>query len=170
MLKRLALAAILCGLLCQPALADDLTPAKRADINRLMETTGSASLGMQIAEAFSTNAIKRIKANQPLVSDSTLNVLHKEIMGFMAEKMSAPGGIMDMIVTIYAKHLTHQDIRDILVFYETPVGKKTIRIMPQVMQETIQESEKLAKSFGPEMEQRIRVALKREGVQLKGDQ
>ena len=105
MLKRLALAAILCGLLCQPALAEDITPAKRADINRLMESTGSAKLGMQMAEALSKNAIKMIKANQPLVSESTLNVLHKEIMAFMAEKMSAPGGIMDMIVSIYAQML-----------------------------------------------------------------
>ena len=64
MLKRLALAAILCGLLCQPALADELTTAKRADINRLMETTGSAKLGLQMAEALSQNAIKTIKANR----------------------------------------------------------------------------------------------------------
>ena len=170
MLKRLALAAILCGLLCQPALADELTTAKRADINRLMETTGSAKLGLQMAEALSQNAIKTIKANQPLVSDSTLTVLHREIMGFMAEKISAPGGIMDMIVTIYAKHLTHQDIREILAFYETPVGQKTIRIMPQLMQETMQGSEKLMETYGPEINQRIRAVLKREGVQLKGGQ
>ena len=170
MLKRLALAAILCGLLCQPALAEDITPAKRADINRLMESTGSAKLGMQMAEALSKNAIKMIKANQPLVSDSTLNALHKEIMDFMAEKISAPDGIMDMIVTIYAKHLTHQDIREILAFYETPVGQKTIRIMPQLMQETMQGSEKLMETYGPEINQRIRAVLKREGVQLKGGQ
>ena len=170
MLKRLALAAILCGLLCQPALAEDITPAKRADINRLMESTGSAKLGMQMAEALSKNAIKMIKANQPLVSESTLNVLHKEIMAFMAEKMSAPGGIMDMIVSIYARHLTHQDIRDILAFYESPVGQKTIRIMPQLMQESMQGSEKLMETYGPEINQRIRAVLKREGVQLKGGQ
>jgi hypothetical protein len=133
-----------------------------------METTGAANIGMMMAEALSADAIKMTKTKQPLVSDSTLNVLHKEIMGFVAEKMTAKGGIMDMVVTIYDKHLTQQDIRDLLAFYETPLGKKIIRVMPQVMQESIHEGEKLAKSFGPEIDQRIRMALKREGVQLQG--
>ena len=159
--------AILSLCLCQAALADELSAQKRADILRLMEVTGSGNLGLQMAEAFSKNAVLMIKTLQPKVPDRALEAVRKEIMDLVGEKMSGPGGLMEQVLPIYDRNLTHQDIRDILAFYETSAGRKTIQVMPQIMRESMQAGEKLGKTLGPEIERRVSAALKREGVQLK---
>jgi hypothetical protein len=40
--------------------------------------------------------------------------------------------IMNNAPTIYARYFTAQEIRDILAFYRTPTGAKTVKVMPDV--------------------------------------
>jgi uncharacterized protein len=47
--------------------------------------------------------------------------------------------IMDgIIVTIYDKYYTLDEINDLIAFYKTPTGKKTLKVMQPIMVETIQ--------------------------------
>lgn len=43
--------------------------------------------------------------------------------------------MVDAMVPIYQKHLTHEDIEAILGFYSSPVGQKLLREQPAMMQE-----------------------------------
>jgi hypothetical protein len=41
-----------------------------------------------------------------------------------------PDSVMPRVVDIYVKHFTHDEVRALLDFYTTPVGRKVIRVMP----------------------------------------
>ena len=43
--------------------------------------------------------------------------------------------MVDAMVPIYQRHLSHEDIEAILAFYSSPVGQKLLREQPAVMQE-----------------------------------
>jgi uncharacterized protein len=43
---------------------------------------------------------------------------------------------MPRVVDIYVKHFTHDEVRALLDFYTTPVGRKVIRVMPMLAQES----------------------------------
>ncbi len=43
--------------------------------------------------------------------------------------------IIDLQASVLAKHYTEPELRELLAFYKTPIGQKTIRIMPEVVQD-----------------------------------
>lgn len=148
----------------QTALAEELTIAKRNDIVRLMEVTGSLTLAQQFATASSQAIFRVLKSARPDIPDRALVVMERELLSLFSEKTAAPGGLIDLIVPIYSKHFTHQDIRELLSFYETPIGKKAILVLPQAVKEGMAAGQLWGKSLGPEIEQRVTAALTREGV------
>jgi hypothetical protein len=46
--------------------------------------------------------------------------------------------LVDQLIPIYDKYYTQQDLESLLAFYESPVGQKVLKTMPQVMQESMQ--------------------------------
>lgn len=164
MLNRFILMFLLLGLIGQVAIADELTTAKFSDIKRLMDVTGSANIAKQFASASSRQIFQTLKASRPEISDRALAVVDKELMALFSEKMSAPGGLMDQIIPVYDKYFTHQEIRELLAFYQTSIGKKVIFVLPKVANESMMAGQRWGQSLGPEIEKRMLTALRREGL------
>lgn len=47
-------------------------------------------------------------------------------------------GMEDLVYRVYMKHYTTEDINALIAFYKSPVGVKSIRLMPVVVTETMQ--------------------------------
>lgn len=76
---------------------------------------------------------------------------------FMSEVNA--GEINDMVVPIYAKYLTHEEVKEMTAFYRTRTGKKLISVMPQITAEAMAVGQK----WGTELGQKIGERLKEEG-------
>ncbi len=167
MLKRFVLMLLLLGCLGRTALAEELTAAKHDDVKSLMEVTGSKNIGRQYAAAMIPQLLKIVKASNSEIPDRALAVIEREVVALLSERMSAPGGLIDLVIPIYDKHFTHQEIRELLAFYQTPIGKKTISVMPMVANESMIAGQRWGQSLGPEIENRLKNALEHEGIPLK---
>jgi hypothetical protein len=97
---------------------------KQAKIRQLLELTGSAKLGVQVAES----VFKNFKAAHPEVNEQFWSQILKKIN---------TESLIDLILPIYEKHFTEEDIDQMIVFYNSPVGKKFISCMPQITQEAM---------------------------------
>lgn len=166
MLKRFVLPLLLSGLIGQAAVADQLTEAKYRDIEQLMEITGSANLVLQFADAVSQNMYRAQKALRPDIPERTLEVMHRELVALLSEKVSAPGGLLELTVPIYDKYFTHSEIRELLAFYQSPIGQKSVAVMPMALQESMEVGERWGQSLGLEIQQRVVAALVREQLLL----
>ena len=51
--------------------------------------------------------------------------------------------IIEEIVPLYARHFTTDELRQLAVFYKSPVGAKMLATMPQIMSESMQIGQKL---------------------------
>ena len=50
---------------------------------------------------------------------------------------SAPSGaVADAVIPIYARHFSTDDIQGLIQFYESPLGQRVVKTMPQVTQES----------------------------------
>jgi hypothetical protein len=143
--------------------AEELSPEKRLDIERLLELTGAASLGLQMATAVATQMSQVIKKARPDIPQKVLDVLPEEIVAVFDSNI---GSFKDTIIPVYHKHFTGEEIKEMIRFYSTDLGKKTIRVMPALLNESMVAGQKWGQSLVPEINQRVRARLKKEGIEL----
>lgn len=156
------LAFVVCGSLAR---ADELTPAKRADILHLFELTGAGKIGDQMA-------VMMVQQMRPALlsckgcTAQTADVVQHEVLGLFRENISAPGGLLDRQVPIYDKRFTHDEIKQLIAFYESPIGRKLTGELPGIMADGVSAGQQWSTALRPELQRRIREALEREHIQL----
>lgn len=68
--------------------------------------------------------------------------------------------LIDLMVPIYQRHFTEQDVRALLAFYRTPVGQKMLREQPKIMVEAMAAGQQFGRQA---VEQRLG-ELQKQGV------
>ena len=161
---------LLCVLLlafAAPSYAEEaLTPEKQADIQQLLQVTGAMDIGQLFSKAVVQQMTEAIKKARPDVPPKMFDVVAEEVNKTIAEAMVAKGGFVDQVVPIYHKYFSHEEIKALVAFYQTPVGKKAVTVMPRMVQESMVIGQQWGRGLGPVIQQRIRARLKQEGVEI----
>src|SRR5580692_4268807 len=105
------LAAVCFSLLTLSAPAQDTTKEKH--IRELMNLMGSGQLGVQMIR----NIIASYKQSMPDVDPKFWDDFANEVK---------PDDLVNLVVPIYAKYFTYDDISSMRAFYNSAVGKKLI--------------------------------------------
>lgn len=125
-----------------------VTPADEMekDIRELLYLTGVPEVGTQVM-------------NQMLVPmKQALPEVPEAFWTRFMEKVD-PDDLVDMSVPIYAKYFTHDEIKQLLEFYRTPIGQKVIGTLPAVMQESMAAGQR----WGEQLSQQVIEELSSEG-------
>jgi hypothetical protein len=69
--------------------------------------------------------------------------------------------IQPKILDIYVQEFTEAELRDLIAFYETPTGKKTIQTLPVVLQKSIQVGQEYAHSKSETLNARIKAIVEK---------
>jgi uncharacterized protein len=117
------------------ALAQAPDPQFRADIERLLDVTGAAKIGAQMASLVADSVMTGLRRSGPAVPDRAYAIVKEVLDAEFSNMYSAPDGVLPQMVDVYAKHFTHDDVLGLLEFYRSPVGQKAITLMPLLMQE-----------------------------------
>lgn len=148
----------------QAAAPPAASPAFAKDVLRLMEVTGSLKVGHQMATATMEQVVKSQRVSNPNLPARATEIIRQRIDAEFT-KSFAPGGEMASLLTgIYAKHFTQDDIRGLIAFYESPLGKKVVEALPVVAQESITVANQWAASRMPQVMQDIQTQLRAEGL------
>jgi hypothetical protein len=71
-----------------------------------------------------------LRAQNPKIDAAVIAELRIEFVQLMVNAIS---DVMKEAPAIYARNFTAQEMRDIVAFYRTPTGTKTLRVMPEIM-------------------------------------
>lgn len=93
-----------------------------------------------------------------------INEFSKEFSGEVKEKRQA---LLDMIVAIHAKHYTPDDVKAIIAFYQTPVGKKMAGLAAKLSMETMQVGQAWGQEIGQRVGQRVGQRIEAEEKEKK---
>ena len=115
-------------------------------LKKVFEVTGS--------EKTYEVAIKQIftayKQQFPSVETRMWDELEKE---FQKTSLSS---LTDLLVPVYSKYMTIEDLQELIKFYETPVGKKYAQNVPFITQESIQIGQQWGMKLGQDIEKKIK--------------
>ncbi len=114
-----------------PAPAEKIDPAKDAAIRRLMDITETSKMGENIAN-YITGKVHD-GASHAIPADQ-----FSKFMDTFSQKFSAglpPTAVNDAIVAVYAKHFSLDDIQALTKFYDSPIGQRLVKEMPEVNQQ-----------------------------------
>jgi uncharacterized protein len=115
-----------------PPSGEKLDPAKDAAIRHLMNITQTAKLGDDIS-AYLTNQVRGIMSRS-LPADRLPKFMDAFSQKFAAGAPSA--AVTTAAVTIYARAFSMEDIQGLIQFYESPLGQRVVKQLPQVSQES----------------------------------
>lgn len=89
-------------------------------------------------EAMVANILQQMSAHIEL-TESDANVLSKMLLGIYEKALYTEESLnilLEKMYIIYDKYYTTQDLRDMLEFYKSDIGKKTLRVMPYVLRDS----------------------------------
>ncbi len=132
---------MVCLVLLVAVAASEPSP-KDADIRRLMELTTTSQLASQITQQM----MESFKAAFTKVPDATWSELKKEL---------TPEDLLAKIAAVYDRHFTHDDIKALITFYETPLGRKLLKELPAVTQESLEVGQTWGRTMGQRMMERL---------------
>lgn len=147
-----------------PSFCEELSPGKRADIEQLLEMTGALAAGRQMSTAMVTQMTQLLRKVRPDIPDRVLNVLPEEVDAVINDNL---GTLTELIIGLYHKHFSADEVKEMIRFYSTPLGKKTIEVMPVLMSESFQAGQQWGQSMGPAIQARIQSRFKKEGFDLE---
>ncbi|WP_299806735.1 DUF2059 domain-containing protein [uncultured Shewanella sp.] len=98
--------------------------ASEESVKQLMHKTGAGELGIQAMNQM-LPALKNIIPDAP--------------EAFWTDYLAEfnPEDLVEMTVPIYQKYLTEEEVQALNDFYDTPAGKKLIKVQPLIMQESM---------------------------------
>jgi uncharacterized protein len=146
--------------------ADELTAAKKADIKAFVELSGAKNIPMGIANAETQRMAQGIKKADPKFPDKGFMVIRDNMAAVLNENVAKPDGLFDQMATVYHNNFTHEEIKELLKFHQSPTGKKLQEAQSKLGQENMQAAAKWAGSLAPEMDKRITEALAKENIKL----
>ena len=116
------------------------------DIKELLVLTGSAQLGKQVA----SQMFDSFEKMYPQVPAEFWDEFKKEMK---------TDDLINLMVPIYKKYYTHDEIKDLIKFYKTPIGQKTISVMPSVTQDAMAAGQ----TWGQEIAMKVLEKMKEKG-------
>jgi hypothetical protein len=146
------------------ACAEKGGPALEEEIMKLMELTGAVSLGEQMGQVMTSQLIESMRRGGLDLPqrgvEITLEVMDEEL----SAALSGPDSMMEELVAIYAKHYTHEEIKELIAFYESPLGRKVLSTMPVLLAESAEIAQRWSQSIMPRFQEKLRLRLVEEGL------
>ena len=126
-------------------------PAKLALIHQLLAMTHSVDIAIATIES----SIAGQRAANPRVPAAFWD-------RFLAETRNRRGEFEDLVVPVYDRHFSADELRQLIAFYQSPIGQKMITEQPAVLQESME----AGRQWGMKVGATIAVQLKNEGVPM----
>ncbi len=123
-----------------------IDPAKEADIRRLLELTGAKGLVKQTMDSME-GSIKPLLASALPPGEYRDKLIDLFFAKFQSK--ANPKALLDLAVPLYDKYLSHEEIKGLIQFYQTPLGQKTITVLPKLTGEMAE----LGKQWGQDLGQ-----------------
>jgi len=139
-MKKVSLTLLICSLI---TIGFSQAPAKLENIKKLLDITGAGKMGTQLG-------VTMINNMKPLYKD-----VPDEFWDEFKKELTTTDWI-DMFIPVYEKFYSDDDIKQLIQFYQSPIGKKVISNTPLIMQESMQIGQTWGQKLGEKLVERIK--------------
>jgi uncharacterized protein len=122
-----------------------IDPAKEADIRLLLDVVGTKTLVAQTMEAME-------KSMKPMLTNALPPGEYRErVVDLFFAKFHAKAdgqALLELAIPLYDKNLSHQEVKGLIQFYQSPLGRKAVLVMPKLTAELQEEGRKWGENLG----------------------
>ena len=129
-----------------------------ANSNAESKTTKKLLEVMRLPQTIKDMRISMIR--QQVVSNPNLKIIEKEYGETMKEILNWEN-LEGPIGKIYEDHYTKSEMEDLIKFYKTPIGKKSIELMPAISAATMLATQKIMTKYRPKLDALQQVYVKK---------
>jgi hypothetical protein len=116
---------------------------KEEHAKQLLELTGSAKLGMQVMN----NMIASFKTQVPSAPADFWDDFIKEVN---------TKELLDLMIPIYVRHYTDDELMQLIQFYKSPLGQKVIEKLPLITQDSFVAGQEWGRRIGEKAANRLK--------------
>ncbi len=141
----------------------------RQDIRELIAVSGGQNM---MDEIFSEETIqKQMRAllqNTPPAQQAKAERFIREFSKeFLAESRTQRDHLVGLMIEVYAKYYTPEDVQALIAFYRTPAGKKLAAVGPKAAVESMQVGQKWGQELGAKIGARVGARIDAESKEQK---
>lgn len=162
--QRFVCSAIVAGALASssPALAANPTPATLLTAGEIAKVTGATELfNPLISGVVEQSKLLFLQQNPGLGKD--LNEIAAKMREDLLPRMSE---LTSEVAKLYASNFAEQELKDLLAFYRSPLGKKMLAKQPIIVNSSLKFAQDWANKLSDEVTAKMRAELKKKGHAL----
>ena len=160
MRKILLIIGLICFIIIDLKAQDSLSADKQKNIRLLLELTDVLKIGREIGRSIIHERLLSIELTDKEIPDSIYYDLKEDVIDFFDEAMVTENGLVDDLIKIYHKYYSADEIKELITFYKTETGKKTVTIMPLLFRESSTAIKNWCENLVPYMEAMFKEKLK----------
>ena len=144
------------------ARAQEPSPATLALARDVVITKGATDIADPLVHGVIESVKNSFLPTNPGLSrelNEVATALHKDFDGKRSE-------VIDALAGAYARHFTEQELKDLVVFYRSPLGQKMLKEEPVALDESLQRAQDWSIDFSEAVMGRFRAEMKKRGHQL----
>lgn len=138
------------------------SPAALLTAGEIVTATGAMALFNPLIPGVVEQAKGLFLQQDPSLAKD-LNEIAAKMRSDLAPRLSELSG---QLAKTYAEHFTEQELKDLLVFYKSPVGKKLILEQPKIGDASLRFAQDWANKLSDEVVKKMREELKKKGHAL----
>lgn len=119
------------------------TNTKTEKLKKLLVVSGTGELGIQAMK----NMVSIFKQSYGNVGDEFWNEFLKEV---------SADELIGLLVPIYDKYYTEEDVTQLIAFYQSPLGKKMVQVLPGINQESMVAGQEWGKRLSEKVVNRLK--------------
>jgi hypothetical protein len=168
MQKRLAVAWVLVGLAASVVLADEASHRKTA--LELLEITETKKMLDQVMASVEGMMAQQLQALElPPEGQEAAKAVQKDMMGWFSE-FFVWEEMRDLYLDVYVEVFTEDELKELIQFYQSPLGQKLLNKMPALMQKSMQKTQAMLQKRMPEFQERLQKTMSELREKYKQDQ
>jgi len=137
-----------------------IDPQKKADIRKLMELTGAANLGLQMMDNMQSSMTPLLEQSLPPGSYRPKLI---ELFFQKFRSQATPESLIVLVLPIYDRYFADDELKQLIAFYQTPIGQKSVKVLPQV----VSEAQRAGAEWGQELGKKSMEEVLTEHPELK---
>jgi hypothetical protein len=127
----------------------------------LLHLNGSEDLAKQLGSAMAQMVIANSRKINPSLSAHAETTIYSVVEDYVREQ-TRQNILINLLVPVYAKYLTKRDVDQLILFYQSPIGRKLASVTPAISLDSTKVGQQWAESIAPELQAKLVEALKNE--------
>lgn len=142
-----------------PGMAQAIDPAaqKAATIRQIMALGGIDDLAQSYGKNMAEQIYQVLKTSRPEIPPEAMTIIRAEVDRQLETDHDK---LLGQIAAIFDRSFTAEEIEELYRFYQTEVGRKSLALMPAIMQENMEIGKSWGKEVGPPLKTRLEARFK----------